>query len=109
MQTDISTEAQVNAQLALQDLNQRTRLWRLAEGRFGWPIFVAGLLPVLLVIIGLVIRFLESGFAGIMGKDPSSYYIVLGIALFTLMLWSNTQRQIGAMRILLKDLERRRP
>lgn len=107
-QTDISSSTQLDAKLALLELNERNRLWRLAEGRFGWPVIVAGFLPVLILVFGLAIRVVESGLAGFIGKDPSGYFIVLGLALLGLSLWGNTQRQIGAMRVLLRDLERSR-
>lgn len=108
-QNDIATGAQLEAQLAISELNARTQLWKFAEGRFDWPVRIAGIVPVLIVLVGLVLRLLESGLAGFMGKDPASYFIVLGVSLVGLNLWSNTQRQISAMRVLLKDIERSRP
>jgi hypothetical protein len=108
-QTDITSAAQLDAQLALQDLKERARLWAHAEGRFGWRIGAAGLFPVLLIAVGLVLRIQESGFASIISDNPSSFYIVLGLIVLGIMFWGNTQRQISALRVLLKGLERSRP
>jgi hypothetical protein len=57
----------------------------------------------------LVLRIQESGFASIIGDNPSSFYIVLGLTVLGIMFWGNTQRQISALRVLLKGLERSRP
>jgi hypothetical protein len=107
-QTEPATEVQLNAQLAIQDVSERARLWRLAEGRFGWKLRIATLVPLLLLVLGIAIRILDHGFEGFIGEDAGAYFIVLGLALTGLNLWSSTQRQIGALRELLMAMERRR-
>ena len=105
-QSEISGGGQPDAQLLAQEVRERVQLWRVAEGHLGWPNLVAGLLPLLLVVLGIAFRAYEYGLAGFMGRNPGSYFILLGMGLFGLRMWGNTQRQIGALRDLIKSLER---
>lgn len=107
-QSDAMTKNQLEAQFIISEIRDRALRWRIAEGRFGWRIVLASLMPVVAIIIGVVIRVEERGLSGLMGEDPSSYFIILGLLLLVVTLWGNTQRQISALRSLLKDLERGR-
>ena len=107
-QSNLSTKEQLDAQLIAGEIRERAKLWKTAEGRFGWRIIFSSLTPVIVIILGVAMRLEERGFSGLMGEDPSGYFIVMGLVLLVVSLWGNTQRQISALRDLLKDQERRR-
>jgi hypothetical protein len=106
MNNDDPTNKQPHAHPRTQEAQVRAELWRVAEGRLGWPLLTAGLLPLALIFFGLVFRIHEYGLKGFLGQDPSSYFVLMGMGLFGLSLWQTNQRQLGALREIVKSLER---
>jgi len=105
-QEDIPTVEQLDPKLEAEALQDRSRLWRLAEGRLGWR-GVIEMLPALYFIgTGLTQGFRSGSIDGSF-QDPSGYPSMLfGFGILALVAWSNNLARLRAMLELLKRQER---
>lgn len=107
-ESGISISRQLDAQLLAREVKERTRLWRIAEGRLGWRGAVPGLIAVLIVLCGIALRIAEQGLSGFFESNADGYLIGAGLVTLWVAQWGNTQRQIGALRELIRNPEPRR-
>ncbi len=105
---EVLTANRLEAGLAAQELKEHSKLWRTAEGRFGWRGVASVLSPLLLISVGVVLCIQDGSLSRLFRQFDGVWMALLGFGLLTFNLWTNTQEQLRATRELLKRLERTR-
>jgi hypothetical protein len=102
----ISTAEKLDAKLTIRAMQDRLQLWRLAEGRFGWREIIVFLVPIVLITMGIAQLARDEGIVQLMLEAKGAGAIFLGLVFMALFMWNHTQRQLNALRHLVKRLER---
>ena len=105
---EVSTAERLDAKLTIRAMRKHDQLWRVAEGRMTWAESIGFLLPVVLIAIGLLQVSRDEGILDLVKNAGGAGYVALGLVLVGTFIWSHFQRQLNALRELLRRLERER-
>jgi hypothetical protein len=104
----ISTAEKVDAKLTIRAMQDHLRLWKLAEGHFGWREIIVCLVPIVLITMGIAQLARDEGVVQLMQEAKGVGPIFLGLLFMVSFMWNHTQRQLNALRQVVKRLERDR-
>jgi hypothetical protein len=99
---------QLDAQISLQEIREREKLWQLAQGRFGWRGAIGYLSPILLLVAAVSMISERNGLGEFMRERRGEMLFILAFTLLGFTLWANAQRQLTALVEIVKRLERSR-
>lgn len=104
-QREASPAETLEARFAIRAMQKHEKLWKVAEGRLGLRASVGFLLPLLLIGLGVLQLVEDQGLRVLMRGAGGFLYVLLGMVLLGVAMWTHVQLQLHALRDLVKRLE----